>query len=259
MVAFLGALLLATAAHASPRTCPEHFLGGTPPKVWKESLEPKSRLLCASSYAVLHSGQSRTPLWSAEHLTAERIEAAEALSRPKRNTFHADPRVPRDERAELADYARSGYDRGHMSPSGDMPTIKAQHESFLLSNMIPQHPCNNEVLWEGIESVVRDLTLRDGELYVVTGPVFEGENLQALNGRVLVPTSVFKAVYDPARRRAAAYLAPNDGSQTWQAISIRRLSDVTGIDVFPGVSEAVKAQASALPEPTPHGGCRIQP
>ena len=43
-----------------------------------------------------------------------------------------------------------------MSPSGDMATPQARYQSFSLANMIPQQPCNNEVVWEGIESAVRD-------------------------------------------------------------------------------------------------------
>ena len=102
----------------------------------------------------------------------------------------------------LADYARSGYDRGHMSPSGDMATPNAQHQSFSLANMIPQHPCNNEVLWEGIESAVRDLASAEGEIYVVTGPIYEGTDIPFLNGRVGVPSRIYKAVYrsSPSRR-----------------------------------------------------------
>ena len=40
---------------------------------------------------------------------------------------------------------------------------------------------------------------------MVTGPIFEGSSLQRINGRVLVPTFVFKAIYDPIRNEAGAY------------------------------------------------------
>jgi endonuclease G len=231
---------------------------GTPPALVKAALRSKTKVLCASAYVVQHSGITRTPLWSAEHLTRANVAAASALSRPKRNTFRADARLRKSDRAELKDYANSGYDRGHMAPSGDMPTTSAQHESFLLSNMVPQSPCLNEVLWQNIESAVRNLAAVDGELYIVTGPVFEGATLQQINDRVMVPTGVFKAIYDPAKSGAAAYVAPNDGNQGWKALSIAQLRDLTGIDVFPSLSAAMKDQLMPLPAPAPHGGCRLQ-
>jgi endonuclease G len=144
-----------------------------------------------------------------------------------------------------------------MSPSGDMSTPNAQRESFSLANMIPQHPCNNEVLWEGIESAVRDLAFAEGEIYVVTGPIYEGTDIPFLNGRVGVPSRVYKAVYDPVRRAAAAYVTPNADGMDWQAISIDQLAQITGIDPFPAVPSEIKTVAAPLPTPRPHFGCRL--
>jgi len=145
-----------------------------------------------------------------------------------------------------------------MSPSGDMSTPKAQRESFSLANMIPQHPCNNEVLWEGIESAVRDLASAEGEIYIVTGPIYEGADIPFLNGRVGVPSRIYKAVYDPVRRASAAYVTPNADGMDWQAISINELAQITGIDPFPAVPAEIKAVAMPLPTPQPHFGCRLR-
>ncbi|WP_162825894.1 DNA/RNA non-specific endonuclease, partial [Escherichia coli] len=80
--------------------------------VTNPKLAAQTRELCNPGYAVLHSGITRTPLWSAEHLTQPRIRASINLSRE--DSFRSDDRLPMAERAELDDYARSGWDRGHM-------------------------------------------------------------------------------------------------------------------------------------------------
>jgi endonuclease G, mitochondrial len=245
-----------TSANAQPESCLQHVAGGIPPALLKPQLARGTQMLCYEEFAVLHSAAVRTPLWSAEHLTREQIEAASQLKR--RNAFHSEPRLPASDRAKLADYSRSGYDRGHMSPSGDMPTPKAQRESFSLANIIPQHPCNNEVLWEGIESAVRDLASAEGEIYVVTGPIYEGTDIPFLNGRVGVPSRVYKAVYDPVRRGAAAYVTPNADGMDWQGISIDQLAQITGIDPFPAIPAEIKAVAMPLPTPQAHFGCRLR-
>jgi endonuclease G, mitochondrial len=245
-----------TSAEAQPGSCPQHFVAGTPPALLKPQLARGTQALCYEQFAVLHSGVVRTPLWSAEHLTRDQVETAGQLKR--RNAFHHESRLPAEDRAELADYARSGYDRGHMSPSGDMSTPKAQRQSFSLANMIPQHPCNNEVLWEGIESAVRDVAFAEGEIYVVTGPIYEGTDIPFLNGRIAVPSRIYKAVYDPVRRAAAAYVTQNADGMNWQAISIDQLAQITGIDPFPAVPAEIKAVAMRLPAPQPHFGCRLR-
>ena len=229
--------------------CPEHFARGQPPALLNPRLAQGARLLCYQAFAVLHSAATRTPLWAAEHLTAERVHAARQI--PRDSEFHADRNVPEAERAELADYARSGYDRGHLAPSGDMPTPEAQQESFTLANMTPQAPELNRVLWEGIESAVRTLATWRRDLYVVTGPIFQGERLQALRGRVLVPTHLFKAVLDTRRGRAGAYVATNTEVPEWRAVSMAELAELTGMDVFPALTPRAKQEALRLPDPTP--------
>ncbi len=243
---------------AAQEGCSSQLYRGIAPAIKTEALAAQTHPICFSEIAVLYSGVSRTPLWSAEHLTPARIENARNLTRLRSNAFHEEPRVPAEERSELSDYRRSGFDRGHMAPNGDMSTPQAQEESFSLANMIPQDPCNNEVLWEGIESAVRDMALSGEEVYVVTGPVFLGAELQSLKRRVLVPTHIYKAIYVPSRNAAAAYLAPNDDSQNWDTLSIAELEARIGIDVFPQVDAKVRRHAMILPAPTPHFSCRLQ-
>lgn len=246
-----GRAAAATPADRRPAeaACPEHFARGRAPVPLNPRLAAGTRMLCYQAFAVLHSALTRTPLWAAEHLTAERVHAARQT--PRDSEFHADPDLPDEERAELADYARSGYDRGHLAPSGDMPTPEAQQESFTLANMTPQAPELNRVLWEGIESAVRTLATRRRDLYVVTGPIFQGERLQALRGRVVVPTHLFKAVLDTRRGRAGAYVATNTEVPEWRAVSMAELAELTGLDVFPALSPRAKQEALPLPDPKP--------
>lgn len=229
--------------------CPEHFAGGRPPVAANPRLGVGARALCFEAFAVLHSGATRTPLYSAERLTTKRIRAARDT--PRDSSFYAEPALPPDEQATLADYARSGWDRGHLAPSGDMPNDRAQQESFSLANIVPQAPQLNRILWEGMESAIRTLTLSRGELYVVTGPIFEGAELKALNGRVVIPTHIFKAVLDPWRRQAGAYVALNVNDPDWRVVSIAELQRLTGFDVFPTLPAHAKLTALRLPAPTP--------
>src|SRR3954454_147051 len=243
--------LLPAAALATPDQCADQFLDGAQPRLVNLKLVPKTREVCATGYAALHSGLTRTPLWVAEHLTRERIAGAEAIRR--RDAFHTEASLPGDERAELSDYERSGFDRGHMAPAADMGTPEAQQESFSLANMIPQAPSLNRGLWEGIEESVRGLAIQDGGAYVVTGPIFSGGKLQSLKGRVLVPTEVWKAVYVPKEGWAGVYLTQNTNDSGWQAISLAELERRAGVDAFPKLPEAVKGKVGDLPAPRPHG------
>ena len=204
--------------------------------------------LCASHFATLYSSGSETPVYSAEHLTAQQI--SDAIHMPRQNDFHEDDRLPMSDASTLEDYRGSGYDRGHMAPSGDEPDARAQYESFALSNMVPQDSNDNRYLWADIEMAVRELVLAGGdEVYVVTGPLFDPNGAVTLHGRVEVPTFLFKAVYDPAAGVAGVYVARNAPGWKFWRLSLGDFRSRFGIDPFSGLQLSVQANDALLPDP----------
>lgn len=239
----LASAFAANLAHAD--ACPAHYVDGRKPEITNPKLDVATKELCYNVFGIMHSGITRTPLWSAEHLTANNLEAAQDLSRE--NSFHAERKLPAAQRAELADYARSGFDRGHMAPNGDMPDRQSQRDSFTLANMVPQDSRNNRYVWAGIEGAVRKMAKKEGDLYVITGPAFIGGNLRKV-GRVIVPSHLYKAVYSPRQRAGAAYFIENVDTKTYEVLSIAQLEDRIGIDLLPSLTRQQKLRMLSLPK-----------
>lgn len=227
---FLSLTLFIQNSVASGFTCPEHFVNGAYPSVSQEQ-NMKAYYLCNKKYAVLYSGISKTGILSAEHL-----EYGPYLARE--GNFFEDARIPNSDRATLKDYSHSGYDRGHLTPSGDMHESQAMRETFSLANMIPQNPHFNEVIWKNVEETLREYVKSHGDVYVVTGVIFEGRTIKRINSRVLVPTSMYKAVYDPRKNAAMAWLSSNESDGYPILVSIAELERKMGVgsSVFPGKS-----------------------
>ncbi len=204
------------------------------------------RALCYSGFAILYSGTSRTPIYAAQRLNKLQLKTRLARS----NKFFADARLPRAERAELDDYKNSGLDRGHMAPAGDMSTPEAMAQSFSLANMVPQSAEGNRHAWANIEKATRKYVMRAaGDVFVITGPVYELPAPTIGANRVWVPQHLFKLVYDPATGRAWAHWLDNtDSARAGKPISYSELVRRTGIEFLPG--SALRAAADALPEPT---------
>jgi len=241
----LWLLLSSWQAAAQTSGCNVHFFQGATPTIERPALRDHTLGLCFEGFAILYSGVARAPLWSAEKLTRDSLQRAREVKR--HDSFHAEVALPPAYRAELSDFARSGYDRGHMAPAADMPSIQAQHESFSLANIVAQNRHNNQILWSAVEGATRHLTNLRGELYVMTGPMFEGEKVERLNGRVFIPTHVFKAVLDPVRAEGAAWIAPNNDSNDYTVVSIAELERRLQITLFPKLPPASKRVAMDLP------------
>lgn len=249
LVLVLTIVVSALPAFAGQTDCPQHFLGGSAPEYTSEKVARKTRQLCNQEYAVGHSGVSRGPLWSAEHLDRNRLE--EAKGQPRTNDFRADLRLPANERAELYSFAKSGYDRGHLTPNSDT-TMAGRSETYLLSNIVGQDPENNRGIWSDIEGAVRHEVKRAGDLFVITGPLFQGDNIQSLRGGVLIPTALFKCIYEQRRNQGGCYVVSNAPGNNYNIASISEVEQVAGINLFPTLSAAVKGSAMRLPEPVPY-------
>jgi len=234
-------LWLAVAAHAvAAPACGQFVPDAQFPLLANTKLAPKTRLLCYADFAVLHSGLTHGPLWSAEHLT--RAHLGEAREQVRTNKFFEDPALPPGEGATLADYKRSGFDRGHMSPAGDRWNGEAMAQSFTLANVVPQDRENNQHLWAHIESAVRKLAVRYGEAYVVTGPLFAGQTLRTIGAsHVFVPTQLYKVVYVPAANEAFAVVVDNVATDRYDVKTVHELETMSGIR-FPGIPETLKDQ-----------------
>lgn len=237
-------LLLAGAAHAAP-SCEDVFYQKQQPVIESTLLVEKAKDLCFEGFAAGHSGLFRAPLWVAERLTRESLADARRVDR--KDEFHPDRRLARSERAELRDYSRSGYDRGHMAPAADMPSKTSQRDSFSLANIVPQHPDNNQGIWADIEETVRRMVDAHGEAYVVTGPIYSSRYARRI-GRVAVPDGLYKAVFLPGKG-AAVYVTDNAADSDVRTYSVLQAEEALHIDLFPGMPTDVKQEKMELPEP----------
>ncbi len=224
--------------------CLNQFYRDIPPVLAKESLQKNSYALCFHDFNVMYSGVSKTPLWVAEKLTPKRLS-----SRIKReDNFHEESQIPEIHRALLSDYRGSGYDRGHMAPNADMGHTSAQYDSFSLANMVPQAPKNNQQVWRELEEATRALvTKQKQDVYVVTGPVFEGKKLKTIGRGVIVPSAVYKVIYLPKTGAIGAYYAPNNNSLQVKVVSVCYLEEKLGMNLLPQLTEDQKRNVYQLP------------
>ncbi|SEN92707.1 endonuclease G [Mucilaginibacter gossypiicola] len=100
---------------------------------------------------------------------------------------------------ESNSYSGSGFDRGHNCPSADRTSSTGANAStFLMTNMIPQAPQNNQQTWANLENYLREQVAAGNEVYIIMGSYGTGgtgSNGAANtinNGHVNVPSNVWK-------------------------------------------------------------------
>ncbi|MDC5822850.1 DNA/RNA non-specific endonuclease [Vibrio europaeus] len=220
------------------QTCGKHLDVGLPS-------EQPDQVLCRDGYAVGYNFQTKNADWVAYHITAESVNASFKRS----NSFKEDSELPDYARSTLADYSGSGYDRGHLAPSATMDFSQdSMKQSFLMSNMSPQLPGFNRVGWRILEEHVRDLANEYNELYVVTGPIYQG-NESTIGNNVIIPSAFYKVVLDPAFNEAIAFIVPHrDVSSSELASFVTTIDAVeqqTGLDFFSLIADNTEESMEA--------------
>lgn len=231
---FILLSLLSSVAFATTpidEKCPQHVVWGAP----KLSQEGNNQYLCRLSYAVNYNYQTKVAHYVVERITPDKLIKSVA----RKDDFREDPEVPAQFRSTLKDYAGAGYDRGHMAPAADMTfSAQAMSESFFLTNMMPQNPGNNRGIWKYTEELTRYYAQKYGEVFVITGTIFEPTSKFIGNG-VYVPSYVYKIVIEPRGPKAIAFLYPNQKLDPKEiekyVVSIRELEQYTGIDFSPAL------------------------
>ncbi len=212
---------------------------------------PRDEIIAHTAYTLKYDEKYEQAAWVAYILTAERA----AAKAPRKDNFRPDPNVPTGS-ATPDDYRGSGYDRGHLAPAADMKwSPRAQSESFYMSNISPQVPAFNQGIWNDLEEQVRRWADKNGELYIVTGPVLAG-NLPVIGAEdVAVPKYYYKVIldYHAPDFKAIGFIMPNEASDkpiAAYAVTVDSVQSFTGINFFPALPDSLERVVEGTLQPS---------
>jgi endonuclease G, mitochondrial len=255
------------ATGTAPAYGPEvHLTMGNPTDAETDLLTPLNFLMMKPELALSYNRDNGTPNWVSWHLDDTWVGSLARV-----DTFRADPAVPAEwYRVLSTDYFGSGFDRGHMVPNADRDpatSMPINQATFLMTNMIPQAPDNNQGPWANMENYLRTL-LPANELYIVAGGSGVGGTGSSgfmttfANGNVTVPALTWKvALVLPkasgddvgrvtAAARTIAVILPNTQgirNVAWETYltSVDQVEALTGYDFFENVADAVENSIEA--------------
>ena len=195
-------------------------------------------------YALGYIEAHEQAAWVIYKLTAEELRTKVAS---RSDDFRADPDVPTGS-ATPSDYKNSGFDRGHMAPAADMAySAQTMSDSFCMSNICPQRPECNRIIWKNLENQVRKFALTEQDVYIVTGPILpKTPSLTIGANRVSIPDAFYKIIYDRTPpQKMLAFIVPNAGSsaplQSF-VVTVDMVEAETGLDFFPLLSQPLQEQ-----------------
>ena len=227
---------------------------------------PDEQLLVHREYVINYNRDLKIPVYATYVL-----KAGDVVPATREKCFREDQRLDAPARSVLADYVEPIFDRGHLVPRADMNRSKAvMINSFVLSNMMPQHDQFNQGIWETLESAVRAWTTEKGAVVIVSGAVFDANSDGARDAagdakrvrptnQLAIPTHFYKIVLHERPNGfidAIAILLPHTDDEVPRnmpleeklaylqehIVSIDAIEALTGYDFFPDMP-AIRQQA----------------
>jgi len=217
---------------------------GNPSGATPDIANENNYLMPKPQYTLSYNRSRSEPNW-----VAWRLDSSWVGSTPRQDDYRPDPSLPVGwYQVQASDYSGSGYDRGHMCPSGDRTNSVANNSAtFLMTNFVPQLPANNQGPWEDFESYCRTLASQGNELYIIDGP--HGNIGTVAGGHVVVPDVTWKVVVvlpngsDDLHRvtkgtRAFGVIVPNhppvDINAPWRnfRVTVKEVERLTGYNFF---------------------------
>ncbi|MCK5213049.1 MAG: DNA/RNA non-specific endonuclease, partial [Dehalococcoidia bacterium] len=213
-------------------------------------------------FTVGYSDTYKNPLWVCYRLFAT------CPCEPRNRDgigFRNDPRthtsVP-----DNFNWAVTDMDRGHHAPNSAISTCygtQAQEETYLLSNISPQHKDLNQRIWKYLEDLVLDYANAFGEVWVITGAIIDPESVNFLDAPVpndskpAVPDAFYKIIIRETSSGLGvdtlSFIFPNkvpDHSALEDYLrSIEEIQLQTGLDFLWQLDEATEKTVEATPAP----------
>ncbi len=136
-------------------------------------------ILSRDQYILSYNKLTRNPNW-----VAWKMESSQMGGSGRSDAFDVDPDLKNYlatsqgahfSAVEADEYRGSCFDRGHQIPSADRTDdIENNKITFLMSNMIPQTPYLNRVIWEHLEQYERNLVRNQNKkVYIIAGPIYD--------------------------------------------------------------------------------------
>lgn len=198
------------------------------------------QLICHDGFFIGYNYSNKVADWVMYTMT----EASVTPKFERPSSFTEDYEITFQYRAQDSDYVRSNYDRGHLAPNASMDfSKKAQLESFMFSNIAPQHPQLNRQAWAELEGHLRDCAIdaKNG-IMVVTGPVWNANDIQYIGNFVRLPYGFYSVAIERTKPyRTAAWFMKNapapKGQLSKYRVTVDQVEQAVGFDFFPRIPD----------------------
>lgn len=198
--------------------------------------------ICRQAYLVGYDAAAKLPRFVTYELLPQNALGCVART----NAFVADQSVPGG--PAPADYVGTGYDKGHMSPDGDLSwDVQVEFESFLMTNMVPQHGSLNRGIWKLLETSIRGWAVQRNQSYTIyVGGIYNAQDPRIGSG-VIVPHGFYKIVINNQTNEVAGWAFPHTKPYVnlGNDLTVFRLP-VAQIEAAGGVKYAFPANATEL-------------